>query len=755
MIKSNNRKANIKIYIIPFIIITLISVIAMITMSNSIKNYFYELKKEEALKIAKSISLDLSHTGVAVDTINILLEDKLINSLKAAGMHIEDYSNEYLIELATAFELDEVYIYSPEGIIEYSNSGKYIGWEAYKGHPVFSFMYGEEDILIEDIRRDSDSNMYYKYGYIKNPDGSFVQIGILAEKVHDLLEPVRLQQHLEEMIADGAIVRLSALNSDYIITASTSKDNIGLQMKDEVIISDINNGKIHDRINTINGVELYEIFVPLEYEADNIIAFEIQYSLNEMFPVIRQNTLIGVAGLMIVYISLIFTIFATYKRNTKLVELAYYDNLTGLPNSKYLKQVLGEDMIRNKDSKAILMIKCDNLNLINLTFGYEYGDMALKELGNRIRTLENKDIQLFRFTEEKILLYIKYYEEKEDLLDVIEKVRDLVEQPFIINGINEHMDVKIGVAEYSETENSLDQLLKNSTIALKYIDSSVTNNYSFFDEDMESNIQREEMIERELRDAISSSDTSKIYLVYQPIMDSRTNRIDGFEALARMNSDQFGSISPTEFIDIAERNQLIIPLSNFILRVTCTFISNLLKMGFNNIRVAVNISIIHLLQDNFVSTVFNIIEETGINGRSLELELTETIMMDNFQIVNEKLRELRANGIHISLDDFGTGYSSFDRLSELNVDNLKIDQYFINNINGINKDSLITKDIISIAHRLGLKTVAEGVELQAQKDYLLEYKCDRLQGYLFSKPVPEEEATMLLKNNGRNEDYNE
>ena len=222
-----NRKASIKIYIIPFIIITSIFAIITYTMSYTIKNYFYDLKKEEAMKIARNISNGLSHAGEAVDTINKLLEDKLISSLKAAQMHREDYSNEYLVELANTFELDEIYAYNSEGIIEYSNSGKYIGWQAYEGHPVNDFMIGHEDQLIEDIRRDSESDSYYKYGYIKHPDGYFIQIGILAEKVHNLLESVRLQNHLEEIIVGGDIIQLCALNNDYIITASTNNDSIG------------------------------------------------------------------------------------------------------------------------------------------------------------------------------------------------------------------------------------------------------------------------------------------------------------------------------------------------------------------------------------------------------------------------------------------------------------------------------------------------------------------------------------------------
>ena len=750
MIKSKTRKANIKIYIIPFVIITLISLILVFTIRSGIRSYFYDLKKEEALKIARSVFIDLSHTAESYETINKLLEDKLINSLKVARMYEDEYNDEYLIELINAFEIDEIYTYNSEGIIEHSGSGKYIGWKAHEGHPVYKFMDKDEDIFIEEIRRDTESEMYYKYGYIKRSDGSFIQVGILAEKVHDLLEPVRLQSNLEEMSLDDGLVHLFAYNTDYLITASTNKDTIGLQIKDEVIISDINNGKIHDRINNNNGADFYEIFVPLEKEVNKIIGFGMEYSLDDMFPVIKKITLSTMFGLLIVYISLLYSIYTTYKRDEKLVRLAYYDNLTGLPNTEFLMEKFEENSISNKDNKdnkAVLLIKCDNLNLINLTFGYDYGNMVLKELGRRIKTLENRNIQLFKFTAEKFVLYINHYHDKEDLLGIINKVNDLFNQRFTINGISEHVAIKIGVVEYNSTDKSLDQLLKDATIALKYVDINVASNYRFFNESMAANVQREEIIERELREAISDEDTSKIYLFYQPIIDSKTDKIEGFEALARMNSEEFGLVSPVEFIDIAERKQLIIPFSKFILRVACRFAAELLKLGFNDIRVAVNISTIHFIRDDFVSTVLNIIEETGINGRNLELELTETIMMDNFRIVKERLKELRANEIQISLDDFGTGYSSLDRLSELSVDSLKIDKCFIEDITDPNKNSLIPNGIISMAHGLGIKTVAEGVELQAQKDYLLEHGCDKLQGYFISKPVCEEEAIMLIREN--------
>lgn len=483
-----------------------------------------------------------------------------------------------------------------------------------------------------------------------------------------------------------------------------------------------------------------------------MIALYIQYSFSDMYPMIRNNTFLSIAGLILVYFTLIISIYSTYKKNNQLMRIAYFDSLTGLANRESLRSTIDGDTMELRKSKerkdinrAVVMIKCENLDLINLAFGYYYSDKVLKEISNRIKTLETANIEVFRFTADNFVVYIKEYDDNKDLISILEEIRQILNEPFVVNKISQHVDITIGVTKDKGKDKFFDELLQEATIALNYMDASTSKNYSFYDERMDSAIQREETIERELRDAIDSQDISKLYLVYQPIIDSKIGRIDSFEALARMNSEKYGPVSPGEFIDIAERKQLIIPLTNFILKIACAFINELTSLGHDDLRVAVNISTIHILQGNFVASVLNIMKEFGISGENLELELTETIMMENFQVVNERLKDLRQEGIHISLDDFGTGYSSFDRLSELNVDTLKIDQYFINNIGEDNKFSYITRDLISIAHKFGLQTVAEGVEYDAQRDYLLEYDCDKFQGYFFSKPLPDHRAIELLE----------
>ena len=212
-----------------------------------------------------------------------------------------------------------------------------------------------------------------------------------------------------------------------------------------------------------------------------------------------------------------------------------------------------------------------------------------------------------------------------------------------------------------------------------------------------------------------------------------------------MNSKKLGFVSPSEFIDIAEKKQLILPLGTAILEKACIFTRKLVSMGFKDIRVAVNVSGIQLLMDDFIDTVADIVHRTGIETRNLELEITETILLENYAMINNVLEKLRAMGIEVSMDDFGTGFSSLASIGELNIDIVKIDRHFIMKIVKGTEKNLLTNDIISMAHKLGLQVIAEGVETGIQREYLLRHGCDVMQGYYFARPLPENSAIDMLR----------
>ncbi len=746
MRKFRSRTARLIYLKTLFILMTVVFVVTTVFISRSLKDFFYNLKISEAENISRSISSDLSHAGESVHLINELLNEKLLTTAKAVGLNHDNLDNKRLAELAAIFAVDEIYAYNTDGIIEYSASGKYVGWQIHPGHPAYEFMNSDKESMTEEIRKDSESDLYYKYGYIKAPDGCTIQIGILAETVQKMLESFRLQSLLEKIIDDD-IVELFAIDNLYQISASTNSEILNHRILDKDLISQLENNQIYGSIKTVDGADVYQIYVPLQYKSEHARVVAVSFSLEPINPIIRKTTYISLAGLSIVYLALLIGMIANYLYNLRVYNLAYTDTLTKLPNRISLLGVLERDLEKGQYNRAVIIVRCENMDLINSVYGYEYGDLVFREIANRLKMLENKNLQAFKFTANNFVVYLKNYQDKTELVATLAKIKYLFERPLLIGLESEHLLIKIGVAECTDPNQTAGCLLQNATLALNYSGSDEAVGYHFFDEQMELKLQREECIEDDIRAGLRDEPTAQLYPEFQPIVDTKSNKITGFELLARLYSQELGQVSPLEFIAIAERKQLINQLSNRMLRAACAFIDQLKREGFGDISVAVNISAIHLLQDNFTAHVLGIVNEIGVNGHNLELEITETILMENYSIVIERLKELRANGIRISIDDFGTGYSSFYRLNELNIDTLKIDRYFINDISQANKDASITRDIISMAHRLGLETVAEGVELPEQRDYLLEYECDKIQGFLFSKAVPKAEAIELLKNN--------
>jgi EAL domain-containing protein (putative c-di-GMP-specific phosphodiesterase class I) len=263
---------------------------------------------------------------------------------------------------------------------------------------------------------------------------------------------------------------------------------------------------------------------------------------------------------------------------------------------------------------------------------------------------------------------------------------------------------------------------------------------------IEAQVLREEEIKRELVRIAASEHSEVLYLQYQPILDLRSNRICGFEALARLRTDKSGPVPPAEFIQIAEKTKLIVPIGEMVITDALRFLNRLTILGYKEINVSVNVSAIQLLRPEFTDRLLELITEMRVNPANIGIEITESIFASDYSVINGIIRKLKDIGLYIAIDDFGTGYSSLAREKELNVNCLKIDKYFIDKLLEDDPDKAITGDIISMAHRLGHYTIAEGVEYEEQKQYLLAHGCDKVQGYLISRPLDEEAAVELLKN---------
>ena len=427
----------------------------------------------------------------------------------------------------------------------------------------------------------------------------------------------------------------------------------------------------------------------------------------------------------------------------KNASLTFYDSLTGLPNKQLILENLNSELLpenRGSKSVAVLVIDLDDFKIINDSIGHKAGDKLLKAASERLQSWASSTCRIARFGGDEFIIIISDINFETEVAKAASKLLKLFDSPFLINGQEAYVSISIGISYYPIDGHDGETLIKHADTAMYFAKEKGKNIYCHYSSDMEAQAKKKLILERDIRKALEKNEFE---LYYQPKMELDSEIITGFEALVRWNHPTRGLVSPLDFIPLAEKTKLIIPLGEWILRTACKQIKMWLDMGFQIQNTAVNISAHQFSQPNLVEIIMEIIEETEIYPEYLELEITESVLMVNPEMVAEQLKQLNSVGIKISIDDFGTGYSSLSYLNSFPLDNLKIDRAFVKDISS-EEDASLAKAIVNIAKALNLKTIAEGVETEVQKEVLRSIGCDSMQGYLLSKPLPAEEATKFL-----------
>ncbi len=432
------------------------------------------------------------------------------------------------------------------------------------------------------------------------------------------------------------------------------------------------------------------------------------------------------------------------KVEQELTFLNEHDVVTGLYNRQYLENLLKSDAYEHPPLKrAVLAVNLSALHAASMTYGFQYTQEIIKKVASALLALCSEQCLLCKTHEYRFSFYVKNYREKQELIALSRRISALLESFLIVEGIN----WGIGIVEIGRgTTKDVEQLLRNVLVASEQAMQQLQaeTNYVFFDEAMEERLYREEEITAELSRMAAGEGNGALFLNYQPIFELATNRIVGFEALARLQIPSLGLIPPLQFIPITEKTKLIIPLGDSIILQALRFLNTLYTQGFQDIFMSINISAIQLLKHDFVANLLRMIKAMQVDPNCICLEITESVFAINYQDINRVLGQLQNLGIQVAIDDFGTGYSSLARERELNINCLKIDKFFIDKLMTLTDEQAITGDIISLAHKLGHCVVAEGIEHERQLAYLRKFGCDRIQGYLISKPVDERAALSLL-----------
>lgn len=424
-------------------------------------------------------------------------------------------------------------------------------------------------------------------------------------------------------------------------------------------------------------------------------------------------------------------------------KLAYYDTTTELPNRHYFHQQLDRAVkhaITTKQKMVLLFLDLDNFKIVNDTLGHTTGDLLLKQASARLSNVLRQNDYICRIGGDEFAIIIENISNIDDVSIVTEKCIQSLTNPFVFEGHKFFIGVSIGISICPDDAVTANTLLVNADMAMYEVKLRGKNNYQFFNSEMNDTHSRKFQLESDLRHAIKQD---QMELYYQPQVNSQNALLTGAEALMRWNHPEKGLISPDEFIPIAEETGLILSLGEWLIKTACRHGKQLVDSGLKDITIAINISGIQIREVTFVDQISDALTRSGLDPSHLELELTESILMDDSTLVIDKVNQLKGLGVHVAIDDFGTGFSSMNYLKSFPITKLKIDKSFISGLPQSSDDMAITMAIIALAHGMNIKVVAEGVEHEDQVDFLRSHACDVLQGYYYAKPMPFNEFLQL------------
>lgn len=433
-----------------------------------------------------------------------------------------------------------------------------------------------------------------------------------------------------------------------------------------------------------------------------------------------------------------------HQRNEeKIAFLAYHDALTQLPNRTLLRELFKKltlQATRHKCKLGIALLDIDNFKHINETLGHNIGDTLLVQVTERLSANIGEHDVISRLNGDKFVFIFSEQHTDTDIQHNIQRLISAFSSPFDIEGNIIDSTASIGICMFPDEGQDLETLIRKADIAMSIAKEGGGNTYQFFTQKMHADADEKMQLMGQLHNAIKNQQLS---LHYQAQLDIQQNRMIGFEALLRWQHPDKGNISPAVFVPLAESNGLIVPIGDWVIHEACRQAKAWLDDGYALV-VAVNLSAVQFKRGNLLQTVASALELSGLPPHLLELELTESILLQDIETVMQTLSQLKTMGIKLSIDDFGTGYSSLSYLKRLDVDKLKIDQSFVRDLNVDANDAAIVNAIIQVAHALQLKVIAEGVENQAQLEFLKQHACDEIQGYFCAKPVPASEIYQVV-----------
>ncbi|MHB9117424.1 MAG: EAL domain-containing protein [Burkholderiales bacterium] len=595
----------------------------------------------------------------------------------------------------------------------------------------------------ELLNRKKNGELFWEYEVIsavRNEEGEITHFVAVKEDITERKQAEKerfrllaiLDQSLNEIyVFDSRTLLFSYVNSSALHNLGYSLEE--MQRKTPLDFTpEFSTESFHAMIESLRRGEKEKIL----FETDLLRANGNRYPAEVHLQLVESGS---------AFLAIINDITERKRYESQLEYQANYDTLTQLPNRNLFQDRLNQALAyahRHGGGLAVLFIDLDNFKNINDSLGHDVGDTLLQRVAARIADCVRGEDTVSRLGGDEFVAILADITAENDIAPVSRKILGAVAEPIIIDGHELFTTCSIGIALYPKDGKDTQALLKSADSALYRAKEQGRNNAQFYTTEMNIKAMERLQLEKNLRHAL---ERNEFLLHYQPRVDLRSGEITGMEALVRWQHPELGLVPPANFIPLAEESGLIVPLGEWVLRTACAQNKTWQIAGLAPVCVAVNLSARQFRQQNLLTLVEQVLQQTGLDPSYLELEMTESLIMQNIEATIAILTQLKATGVKFSIDDFGTGYSSLAYLKRFPIDMLKIDQSFVRDITTDPDDAAIATTIISMAHDMGLKVIAEGVETNAQKSFLRLRHCDEMQGYFFSKPVPTDEFEILLR----------
>ncbi len=437
-------------------------------------------------------------------------------------------------------------------------------------------------------------------------------------------------------------------------------------------------------------------------------------------------------------------------QDIRIHELIYSDLLTGLNNRFSIIGIIEANLKEEPEigdstnQKAVIFVDVDNFKYINDTYGHDTGDIVIKKTGEKLLQFEDQHVNIGRFGGDEFIIFSPLNSGKTDIVLLLERIKEAFESPIEVEDKRFYLTISMGVSVFPDNGNNRNELIKKADMALYKSKNSGKNKYTFYDATFDSGLERKILLQTAIKDAIKKGE---FYLNYQPYVNAKTGKLQGYEALIRWKSPTLGQVSPFELITVAEEMGVIVEIGYWIIEEALNFIKEVNASTEDKKTISINISALQLKSKDFVERLLGLVKAVGVDIHEICLEMTETVLIDSYSMSKKDLHILHGYGFGIALDDFGTGYSSLSYFKELPVTVLKIDKAFIDEISSSQFNRELVHVMNVIAHTKGIELTAEGVETKEQLEILQELNCDTIQGYYFSKPLDKEKALQFLRDN--------